>query len=270
MGRAPLLLSTFCFLLGFAYTMFALGRGRYHRSLFNFTVILAGFLFQTIFLYQRGVDIGRCPLTNLFEVLIFLSWSMVLIYLVVGTSYRLSLLGVFTSPLVFLFQVIAILSPIDIPSTLKPVHNPWLSMHAAISMVAYGAFALSCVAGVMYLVQEKQLKTHRLRTFFFDLPPIADLAVVINRLLFLGFILLTVGLVAVGVGGSKPDSTGNPLQLIKIAWLGGVWMIYAGILIAKLWRRLSPRRTAWLSVAAFAVALSTLWGLNFISDKVHF
>jgi len=30
------------------------------------------------------------------------------------------------------------------------------------SLVAYGAFALACIAGVMYLVQERQLKTHPL------------------------------------------------------------------------------------------------------------
>jgi ABC-type transport system involved in cytochrome c biogenesis permease subunit len=270
MSRATLILSTFCFFLGFAYTMFALGRGRYHPSRFNFGVMLAGFVFQTIFLYGRGISVGRCPLTNLFEVLIFLSWSLVLIYLMVGTSYRLSLLGVFTSPLVFVFQIFAMLAPIDTASAIKAAHNPWLSMHAAVSMVAYGAFALSFVAGGMYLVQEKLLKTHRIGAFFYELPPIADLAVVINRLVLLGFVLLTAGLVAVAIGGSKPAGTGTPVQLLRAAWPAGVWLIYGGILAAKKWRQLSPRRMAMLALAAFALALSTLWGLNFISDKVHF
>ena len=265
-----LILSTFCFFLGFAYTLFALGRGRYHPSRLNFSVMLAGFIFQTFFLYIRGQKLERCPLTNLFEVIIFMSWSLVLIYLLIGTSYRLSLLGVFTSPLVFTFQVFALLAQIDTPSTLKPSHNPWLSMHASLSMVAYGAFALSCVAGGMYLVQAKQLKTHRLRPFFFDLPPIGDLAVVINRLLLLGFVLLTIGLIAVGIGGSKPGPSENLLNLIKVAWLVGVWLLYAAILVIKKWRRLSPRYTAALAVVSFALALSTLWGLNFISEKVHF
>ena len=230
----------------------------------------AGFLFQTLFLYVRGHSLGRCPLSNLFEVLIFLSWSLVLIYLLVGSSYRLSLLGVFTSPMVFMFQVFAMLAPIDTPSTLKSSHNPWLSLHAAISMIAYGAFALSCVAGLMYLVQARQLKTHRLQSFFFDLPPIGDLAVVVNRLLLLGFVLLSVGLLAVAIGGSKPTHPENPLNLVRAAWPAGVWLLYAGILVAKKWRRFSPRYTAALAVAAFAMALSTLWGLNFISEKVHF
>ena len=167
MDRALLVASTFCFLLGFSYTMVALGAGSYRPSRFNFTAIFAGFVFQTAFLYQRGHALGRCPLTNLFEVFIFLSWSMVLLYLVIGTAYRLSLLGAFTSPLVFVFQILALLMPMDTPSKVRIAQNSWLELHAALSVVAYGAFAMAGVAGVMYLAQERQLKTHKFARFFF-------------------------------------------------------------------------------------------------------
>ena len=75
----------------------------------QFPAIFCGWLFQTAFLFHRGHALGRCPLTNLFEVFIFLSWSIVLLYLVVGTAYRLSLLGFFTSPLVFVLHFVALL-----------------------------------------------------------------------------------------------------------------------------------------------------------------
>ena len=122
----------------------------------------------------------------------------------------------------------------------------------------------------MYVVQERLIKRHRIQTFFYELPPIADLSVVVNRLLLVGFVLLTAGLFAVAAGaGKRPEFTGI-LQIVKAAWPVGVWGIYACILVAKQWRRLSPRRTAILAVLAFGLALSTLWGLNFISDRVHF
>ena len=270
MDRTPLILSTFCFLLGFAYTMFALGRGRYHPSKWNFLVMLAGFLLQTAFLYERGQALGRCPLTNLFDVLLFLSWSMVLIYLLIGSTYRLSLLGVFTSPMVFIFQMFSLVAPVEaIRPVLTPI-NPLISIHAAISVVAYGAFALACVAGGMYLVQERQIKTRHLRSFFYDLPPIGDLAVVIGRLLFLGFGLLTIGLVAVVAGEKKPPAFGNILQLVRAFWPAAVWFFYALILAAKALRQLPPRRLAMASIVAFLLAMSIFWGLNFISDKGHF
>src|SRR5260221_2247439 len=80
MDRHRLVISTFCFLLGFAYTMHALGARVYRASRLNFFAILTGFLCQTGFLYLRGQQVGRCPLTSLFEVMIFLTWSLVLFY----------------------------------------------------------------------------------------------------------------------------------------------------------------------------------------------
>lgn len=252
----PLLIaSTFCFLLGFAYTMHALGARVYRPSRLNFFAILSGFLFQTLWLSQRGQQLGRCPLTNAFEVLIFLAWSMVLLYLVVGTSYRLSLLGAFTSPLVFLFQLGAMLMVPDVLASPRGEANPWLEIHAAISVIAYGAFALAGVAGVMFLVQERQLKTRQLHTIFHHLPSIHDLAIANGRLLFVGF-----GLLAVGIGAGF--AMGN-LEAHRGAlyWSVGVWLLYGCILAAWWLHKISGRRVAWLSVGAFAVALATLGGL---------
>jgi ABC-type uncharacterized transport system permease subunit len=261
MDRALLIASTFCFLIGFAYTMYALGARSYRTSGFNFMAILLGFLFQTGFLFSRGHAQGRCPLTNLFEVFIFLSWSVVGIYLVIGSSYRLSLMGVFTSPLVFLLQVFALLALPDTASPLKSHPKPWLELHAAVSIIAYGAFALAGVAGAMYLAQERQLKTHQLRTIFFYLPPIADLAVAIKRLLWTGFALLTVGLISGFMVG---------FDVRQVVWGVGVWVVYGVILQVEKLKKVSPRRVAVLAVAAFSLTLTTLWGLTFLSAGGRF
>jgi len=261
--RLLLAASSFCFLLGFAYTMFTLGTGRYTPSRFNLSAMAAGFAFQTTFLILRGHALNACPLTNLFEVLTFLSWSMVLLYFVVGTTYRISLLGVFTSPLALTLQVFALIAPLDSPPgpRARVVAEPWLETHAAISIIAYGAFALACVAGVMYLVQERHLKTHQLRGLFFHLPPIADLAVAIHRLILTGFILLTIGLLS-------GFAVRAEVEWSKVIWGVGVWLLYGGILQADRWRRVTPRRVAQLSVAAFSITLATLWGLNFLNPAV--
>ena len=87
--------------------MFVLAPGGYQPRGSILRAMACGFAFQTGFLVLRGHALNACPLTNLFEVLIFLSWSMVLLYFVVGTAYRLSLLGAFTAPLAFLFQAFA-------------------------------------------------------------------------------------------------------------------------------------------------------------------
>ncbi len=256
MERTLLVVSTICFLFGFAYSMYSLGARVYHPSWMNLVAILTGFAFQTAFLMERGREVHRCPLTNTFEVLVFLCWSMVIFYLAIGTAYRLSLLGAFTSPLVFVIQAAALL--IETPPVVAPGPlNPWLELHAALSILAYGAFALACVAGAMYLAQERQLKTHHIHSVFYHLPPIRDLAVANRRLVLAGFILLTVGLVAGWMHGPGHIVV---MRLISI----GIWLLYGFVVGAAMRGGISPRRVAWLSVTAFAVMLATLWGMQFV------
>ena len=49
-----------------------------------------------------------------------------------------------------LLQVGALLMPAQPAVRAKEPLSTWLELHAAISVVAYGAFALACVAGVMF------------------------------------------------------------------------------------------------------------------------
>lgn len=255
MDRWPLIVSTLFFFGSFGWTMFALGAGKYRPSRLNLLLISSGFLFQTLFLFERGQAHGSCPLKNLFEMFIFLSWSVVLLYLLVGPAYRLTLLGAFTAPVVTLFQMFALMAPIDTP--VRPPAGPpkpWLEMHAAISIIAYGAFALASVAGVMFIAQERQLKTHHIRSMFFYLPPISELASAIRRLISVGLLLLSIGLVS-------GFFVGNPGA--KVAWGVLVWGVYGGILLVR--HKVSARRMAWLAVIGFVVTLVSLYGINKIA-----
>ncbi len=258
MDRIWLLGSTFCFLASFAYTLFAIRGGRFLPTRFNFVAVSLGFLLQTVFLYERGHAIGRCPLTNHFEVFIFVSWSMTLIYMIVGPAYRLSLMGAFTSPVVFAIQTVAFLMPVE--PTVVPLTkaNPWVEFHASLSIIACGAFLLAGVAGLMYLVQDRQLKRRTLGSLFYRLPPISQLAIANRRLVFLGFILLSVGIGA----GFFVDRPLNPLKLGLAVF---ILLMYSAILWGRGWKALAPQRLASASVVAFGIVLATLWGVTLLS-----
>jgi HemX protein len=254
--RQILVISTIFFLVAVVRTAASLAAKKFQAGRFNFLAIALGFLLQTAFLSMRGHALGRCPLTNLFEVFIFLAWSVALIYLLVGPAYRLSLMGAFTAPLVVLLQAFALLAPIDRPHPMKVAVNPWLEFHASISIVAYGAFALACIAGVMYLIQERQLKTHQLRSIFYYLPPLSDLFAAITSLLWCGFALYTLGL-ASGFLVGQPLPTGQVICAIA------VWFLYAAILQGRYLRRLAPKWVAALCIVGFSAALTLLWGITF-------
>ena len=259
MDRYFLIISTVCFLAAVVRTGVALRAGVFRPGRFNFLAIGLGFIFQTAFLSIRGHALGRCPLTNLFEVFVFLAWSVALIYLLVGPAYRLSLMGAFTAPLVVLLQGFALVAPVDVNHSVKLPANPSLEFHASVSLMAYGAFALAGIAGVMYLVQERQLKTHQLRSIFYHLPPLTDLFAAITGLLWWGFILYTVGI-------ASGFFTGQPLPRMQIVAAIGVWLLYAAILQGRHLRRIAPKRVAALCIVGFSAALTLLWGITFSSQ----
>jgi len=257
--RYLLIVSTVCFLAAIAHTVLEIRNQVFQPMRFTFLAVGLGFIFQTAFLSIRGHALGRCPITNLFEVIIFVAWSAALFYMVVGPAYRLSLMGAFTAPLVVVLQLIALLAPIDHPHRARLPVNSWLEFHASMSSVAYGAFALACIAGVMYLVQERQLKTHHLRSIFYHLPPLTDLFSAIVRLLWWGFVLYTLGLIS-------GFFVGEPLPWMQIVCATGVWILYALILQGRYLRWFAPKRVAALCIIGFSAALTLLWGITFTAQ----
>ncbi len=248
-----LLLAILAFAGGTVRAVLALRSGRWRTNRGHRLLMLAGFALQTGFLYARGQEVGQCPMKSLPDILVFISWSMVLLYFLVGPAYRLSLLGMFTGPLVVVLQGLAALLPgafAPYPAKIKIM--ALVELHVALALVAYAAFAMAAVTGVMYLLQERLLKLHRIGDLFFQLPPIRELARAIFRLVLLGLVLLSVALAAsFGLENTAPVS--------KQAFAWGVWGLYATVTLL-MWRHaLSPRRTAWLAVAGFAVPFVSLW-----------
>jgi ABC-type uncharacterized transport system permease subunit len=130
--------------------------------------------------------------------------------------------------------------------------DPWLEMHASISLVAYGAFALACVAGIMFLIQDKHLKKHDVRGLFYHLPPINHLTKAIFRLHVIGVMLLMAGMLAAYGMETKPELFHRYLSY-------AVWTVYMVIILVNIVRGMSSRRFAILSIGAFALPVVTLW-----------
>ena len=253
-------LALISYLAGSAYSVYSLVTDKFLTPRVTFWAICVGFLFTNVFLFERGHAIGRCPITNRYEVLVFMAWSMVLIYLVIGSSYRLSLMGAFTAPAASILLLFAVASGPGELVARKIRVNPWLEAHTSFSMVACGAFALACIAGMMFLVQERELKTRRPRSIFYRFPPITELSIAISRLLWLGFILFTVG---IGTG----FLIGGRINWVQAVWSILVWGVYGGIIVARIRHAVATKWIAALSIVAFSLLLSTFWGIRFISDR---
>jgi ABC-type transport system involved in cytochrome c biogenesis permease subunit len=124
-------------------------------------VTYAGFIVQTIALfgrwwesYQMGSDIGRVPLSNLYESLVFFTWSTVLIYLIVEYKYKARAFGAFVMPVAFL--ALAFINVAGISSEITPLvpalKSNWLFYHVLISFLGYAAFAVAFAVSMVYLL----------------------------------------------------------------------------------------------------------------------
>ncbi len=226
----------------------------------NYALMAVGFVLHTIFLYLRGQALGRCPLTNLFETQAFVAWAAVLFFLLIGPSYRVSFLGAFTAPLVLVICLAALILPVDVVRAEPLVRSGWIELHAAIAILAYGAFALAFVTSAMYLLQERQLKTRRLTSSFLLLPSIEQLDVIHFRLLIMGFTMLTVAM----MGGVISYHIVGHWTIPKIIWASSVWVLYGALVLARgLWA-LRGRKVAVASMTSFVLMLVGFWGVNLL------
>ena len=249
MDRWFLLISTLLAAIAGVWGIAAVYKG--HRSHWTLVWIMAAFVCQIGFLTVRGQLRAACPLMDDGEILAFLAWSLTLFYLLVGPAYRISLLGVFTAPVVVLFQTVALL-PGTLDRSPMPIAggNPWHETHSAMSVLAYGALALAAISGVMFLILDKQLKDQDLKSGLFkNLPPAGELLVSLNKLMLLGLVLLTVGIVA-GFMMPHNEAAWGHLIVAVCAWIG-----YSLLLGIQQVRGLTGRKLSVSAVILFVFSL---------------
>jgi len=236
-----------------------LATGRLRRI--SASLILGGFALHTAAMWLRGTHLGRCPVTNQFEVQVFLAWAAVFFYWLIGASYRLSLLGAFTAPLVVAVLLVALLAPIDRAARMSQSHSASVEFHAAVGMMAWGAAALAGVIGLMFLIQERLLKSRHPGRFFLLLPATTQLDVIGFRVLVVGLVLLTVGM----IGGVVSQRAGQPWPWPKTAWAVLIWCLYAALVAARGWNLWQGRKAAVGAIAAFLFTWVAYWAATWLA-----
>lgn len=259
--RAWTLLGAVFYAAGFLSGVSALLRNRSKAAGFMYTLAALGFATQTIGLHLRGVATHGCPLGNRFEILQFTVWSMMVLYFVVGPTFRLSVLGYFTAGLAAIISSASLAVPAwDSALRVRLFGgNPFIELHAALAMFSYGVFALLALTSVMYLLQLRNLRRKNIHRLFSLLPSILELDQMNVRLLGFGTALLSF---ALGVGCVYWASDFNSVNLLKLGATVAVWACYAVVLVLRLRQQLFAQRFAWVCVSLFLLTLLSLGTLN--------
>ncbi|MBI4028045.1 MAG: cytochrome c biogenesis protein CcsA [Verrucomicrobia bacterium] len=252
------------------FAIWRLAHGRPHCRWFKLGLVVPGFLFHTFSMWNRGMSLGHCPVSNLFETLTFIAWCLVALHLGITLMGRLNYVTAFYMPMVLAVQLAALLTPADKPGLDQWKQMSWLGLHASVIILGYAAFGLAGAVSLMYLLQERQLRKRRLNLSFMLLPPILRLEAVQGWLLAAGFLLLSLGLVS-GFAGLHLIQRNNPTRMDpKLVWSLAVWGMYFILVLGRFRWGISARRMAWLSIAGCLLIFNTFWLANALSQFHHY
>ncbi len=259
--RQWLWLAAACYLAGFLRGAWSVARGERPSSGAMYGFVAVGYALQFLGLYLRGRAAGDCPLGNIFEIVQFIAWSAITLYLVVGVTFRSSLLGYFTAGLGAALTIASLALPAWDATRRTHIfgNNPWIEMHAALAIFSYGVFGLLALTSALFLLRHYSLKSKHLDGWFSFLPSILDLDHIGVRLLGAGVAILGISL-AVGTVYWRRDPAS--VNAAKILITVAVWAAYAGALGLRLRGRLLAKRFAWTCLALFAAALLSLGPVN--------
>ncbi|MFO7577622.1 MAG: c-type cytochrome biogenesis protein CcsB [Pelovirga sp.] len=231
-------------------------------------VLLAGIVLHAAAFGVRHTMVEGTPVTSLHESLSFFAWCLILLFLLLDLRFRLSVMGAFAAPMAFLLMLFSALSP-DVVVPLNPVLRSWLfPLHISFAFLGNAAFALSFGAGVMYLIQNRMLKSKRFNRLYKMLPSLDILDRVNYTCLSVGFPLMTLGIITGAVWSNIAWGSywsWDP----KETWALVTWFLYAGLLHGRLTAGWRGRRAAFFSMVAFAFLLFTFLGVSLLFDGYH-
>ena len=182
--------------LGLLHAILTLVRRREHLFRVAMAAFGVGAVFHFVSIVEEGILANHCPITNFYETLSMCAFLVVVLYLGIQWRYKVASLSVFIFPLVFVMALVATLgNPVRAWSS-PVVRSTWLTVHIVLVLLGIAALMFTAVGSVLYLFQERELKTKKPRKIYYRLPALGTLDDLISRSMAVGFMLITLAVVA--------------------------------------------------------------------------
>ena len=245
---------------------------------------------------SRWIVAGYFPLSNLYESLLFLTWTLLTTYLYVEYKTKSKLIGSILIPVTLLLNGFANLTlPIEMQkaSPLVPaLQSNWLMMHVSMMMLSYSTLIIGSLLSILFLIISKgeDIKTNSYSEFETNVSPLNENIIQLDtdqnliqtsklklltsidnwsyRVIGLGFPFLTIGIIAGGVWANEAWGSywsWDP----KETWALITWLIFASYLHARITKNWQGKRTAILGSLGFFVIWVCYLGVNFLGKGLH-
>ena len=205
------------------------------------TLLATGALVHTFVIGMQTMEVGHVPFAGTTQAISTFVWLLTLAYLYMETSTEERGLGIFVLPIICGLQLLPALQAPGVEPRSELFESPMFWTHVSSMLFAYASFGIAAVIGITYVLQFKEIKAKHLGYYYTRLPSLQALDVMNSRVVFIGWALLTVGIVA-----------------------GAVWAVQAQTIAPGDARvhsqrrppRIAHRTPAWFTPAATAMELA--------------
>ena len=269
-------------------------------SKIGFYSVLSSNIFITIILTWRWIESGYFPLSNLYESLLFFTWGITFIALLLESFTSLNLLGAIITPLSMFIVGFATLSLPDGMQKAAPLvpalKSNWLMMHVSMMILSYATLIIGSLLCLLFLVisraQDVDLKVidkssvpvYNIIVDYYENPmlsipssKVVELGKIkllqsldnwSYRIIGLGFPFLTIGIISGGVWANEAWGSywsWDP----KETWALITWIIFATYLHSRITKGWEGKKTAIIGSIGFFVIWVCYLGVNFLGKGLH-
>jgi cytochrome c-type biogenesis protein CcsB len=226
-------------------------------STFAGGMVALGLICQTITIGIRSSQTGHGPYTTSFEVALFLAWLMVVVYFLTEWKYKIKDLGAFVIPLVFVVLLFSAFLSKETALVPESEVRFWLTMHRTLSIMGYAAFSIAFAAGIMYLIQEHQVKSKKLGIMYFRMPSLEVLDDLNFKVIMIGFPLFTLGFMTGSIWNTQMDLPFFSWDLSRTLPLVVSWLIYCLVFFGRMLVGWRGKKAAQGAILGFITVIGT-------------
>jgi len=229
------------------------------------------------------------PLSNLYESLIFLTWGLTFIQLILEQQSKSKLIGAINLPIALFtigFASLSLPDELKEASPLVPaLRSNWLMMHVSIMMVSYASLIIGSLLSILFLIiskgqnidfqgssYNKQINNRMVLRYSIIKENRINLLESIDNLSYrtisLGFPLLTIGIIAGAVWANEAWGSywsWDP----KETWALITWLIFAIYLHSRLNKSWYGQKPAIIASIGFIIVWICYLGVNFLGKGLH-
>jgi cytochrome c-type biogenesis protein CcsB len=230
--------------------------------------VTTGFACHVASIMLRGVEVGYLPITQGYEAFSFFAAIVATGFLIAYAKYRIAQMSVFVFPLIFIMTFIANLFYDPSGSIPNILHSNWIYIHTSLLFLGYAALFIAFTAAVMYLLQEREIKSKHPTMFHNRLPSLQMCDDLAYRSLSIGFPLITLGIISGALWAQKAWGTiwGGDFT-VSLSLLS--WLIYLVLIHYRLIAGWRGRKAAYLSIIGFMGILAMLLGASSVGVFHH-